>query len=163
MSTGKETTVRSLANLTKEEYAEYWQMVLDEFQDSGLTKTAYCQENEISVSTFNYWENRLRELQENSAEPHSLMQIIKNEFELNPFESGNIFLFCGSRSHVIKALVFEKDGFVLLTKRLIRGHFQWPRNAKEVLEISEEQYHKLMDGFAVEYRSTIEKINHLEL
>ncbi|MBE5901585.1 MAG: hypothetical protein E7280_06730 [Lachnospiraceae bacterium] len=59
----------STENLTKEERAEYWQMVLDEFQDSGLTKTAYCQENEISVSTFNYWENRLRELQENSAEP----------------------------------------------------------------------------------------------
>ncbi|SFQ51731.1 hypothetical protein SAMN02910358_02607 [Lachnospiraceae bacterium XBB1006] len=48
----------STENLTKEERAEYWQMVLDEFQDSGLTKTAYCQENEISVSTFNYWENR---------------------------------------------------------------------------------------------------------
>lgn len=92
-----------------------------------------------------------------------LMTIIKNEFELNPFESGNIFLFCGSRDHVIKTLVFEDDGFVLLTKRLLRGRFQWPRNAKEVLEITEEQYHKLMDGFAVEYRSTIEKTNHLEL
>ena len=88
----------------------------------------------------------------------SLLMIIKNEFELDPFEPGNIFMFCGSRSHVIKALVFEEDGFVLLTKRLIHGHFQWPRDRQEVMEISEEQYHSLMDGFAVEYRSTIEKM-----
>ena len=25
-----------------------------------------------------------------------LLMIIKNEFELNPFEPGNIFLFCGT-------------------------------------------------------------------
>jgi len=56
-----------------------------------------------------------------------LLMIIKNEFELNPFEAGNIFLFCGSRNHIIKALVFEED------------------------------------GFAIEYRSTIEKIDELYL
>ena len=38
----------------------------------------------------------------------SLLMIIKNEFKLDPFESGNIFMFCGTRSHVIKALVFEE-------------------------------------------------------
>jgi len=76
-------------------------------------------------------------------------------------QPGNIFLFCGRRNHVIKALVFENDGFVLLTKRLIRGHYQWPRNRRETLDISEEQYHDLLDGFAVESRSTIEKIDRL--
>jgi transposase len=91
----------------------------------------------------------------------SLLMMIKNEFLLNPFESGNIFLFCGTRSHVIKALVFEEDGFVLLTKRLINGHFQWPRNRREVLDISEEQYHRLMDGFTLEYQSTIKKFTTL--
>ncbi len=93
----------------------------------------------------------------------SLMMIIKNEFKLNPFESGNIFLFCGTRSHVVKAMVFEEDGFVLLTKRLMRGHFIWPRNKREVLDITEEQYHQLMDGFAIEYRSAIEKVTPLYL
>ena len=87
----------------------------------------------------------------------SLLMVIKNEFKLDPFEPGNIFMFCGSRSQVIKALVFEEDGFVLLTKRLIRGRFQWPRDRQEVMEISEEQYRNLMDGFAVEYRSNIGK------
>ena len=92
-----------------------------------------------------------------------LLMMIKNEFDLDPFEPGNIFLFCGVRNHVIKALVFEEDGFVLLTKRLIHGHYQWPRNRKEVMDITEEQYHSLMEGFAVEYRSTIEKIKEIYL
>ncbi len=91
----------------------------------------------------------------------SLIMIIKNEFGLNPFEAGSIFLFCGTRRHVIKAIVFEGDGFTLLTKRLISGHFQWPRNRREVLDISEEQYRNLMDGFAVEYTSTINNIQPL--
>ena len=37
----------------------------------------------------------------------SLIMIIKNEFGLNPFEAGSVFLFCGTRGHVIKAIVFE--------------------------------------------------------
>ena len=92
-----------------------------------------------------------------------LLMIIKNEFKLNPFEPGNIFLFCGTRNHIIKALVFEEDGFVLLTKRLIHGRFQWPRHRQDAIEISEKQYHQLMDGFAIEYRSTIEKIDKFYL
>lgn len=92
-----------------------------------------------------------------------LLMIIKNEFDLDPFDAGSIFLFCGTRGNIIKALVFEEDGFVLLTKRLIRGRFQWPRNRREVLDISEEQYHLLMDGFAIEYQSTIQKIRPLYL
>ena len=70
---------------------------------------------------------------------------------------------CGTRNHIIKALVFEEDGFVLLTKRLIHGRFQWPRHRQDAIEISEKQYHQLMDGFAIEYRSTIEKIDKFYL
>lgn len=84
--------------------------------------------------------------------------IIQNEFGLDPFESGSIFLFCGARTSVIKALVFEEDGSALLTKRLLRGRFQWPSSRREVMDISEEQFRKLMDGFALEYHSTIQKI-----
>ena len=90
-----------------------------------------------------------------------LLMLIKGEFGLDPFEPGNIFLFCGTRGHLIKALVFEEDGFVVLSKRLLAGHYQWPRNKREALEITEEQYHLLMDGFAIEYKCTIEKIRPL--
>lgn len=49
-------------NMTKEERIEYWELVMEDFQQTDLTKTAYCQENDLSVSTFNYWENRLKDL-----------------------------------------------------------------------------------------------------
>lgn len=92
-----------------------------------------------------------------------LLMIIQNEFKLDPFEPGNIFLFCGTRNHIIKAIVFEEDGFVLLTKRLLRGRFQWPRDRREVMDITEEQYQDLLDGFAVEYYSSIKRIEGIRL
>ena len=50
-----------------------------------------------------------------------LAAIIKNDFHMDPYEQGNIFLFCGRRTDRIKALVYEGDGFVLLYKRLASG------------------------------------------
>ena len=88
----------------------------------------------------------------------SLLCLIRNEFRLDPFAEGAIFLFCGSRLDRMKALVFEGDGVVLMTKRLSKGRFQWPRDRTEMLDITMEQYRQLMDGFAIEYRSTIEKV-----
>ena len=52
---------------------------------------------------------------------------------------------------------------MLLTKRLISGRYQWPRDRREVMDITEEQYQSLMEGFAVEYHSTIEKIREIYL
>jgi hypothetical protein len=52
----------STDDMTKEERMEYWGMVVDEFHQSGLTKTEYCQKNDIAVSTFNYWDNKLNDL-----------------------------------------------------------------------------------------------------
>lgn len=49
-------------DMTKEERAEYWEMVIEDFAGSSKTKTDYCKENEIPISTFNYWVNRLEEL-----------------------------------------------------------------------------------------------------
>ena len=53
-------------NMTKEQREEYWQMVIDDFKEADVTKAEYCRKNEIAVSTFNYWESRLQE-KENDA------------------------------------------------------------------------------------------------
>lgn len=36
---------------------------------------------------------------------------------LDPFSS-SVFLFCGRRTDMLKALYYDKDGFVLMQKRL---------------------------------------------
>ena len=48
-------------NMTKEQREKYWQMVIDDFKEADVTKAEYCRKNEIAVSTFNYWESRLKE------------------------------------------------------------------------------------------------------
>lgn len=88
---------------------------------------------------------------------------IKSEFALDPFEQGNIFLFCGRRSDRIKALVYEGDGFLLLYKRLSDGHYQWPRNAADVKSITAQQYNRLMEGFSIEQKKTIKQITPTQI
>lgn len=39
----------------------------------------------------------------------------------------SLFLFCGRRRDRLKGLLWERDGFLLLYKRLDNGGFQWPR------------------------------------
>jgi len=34
-------------------------MVLGEFKDKGISKSEYCKANDIPVSTFNYWEDKI--------------------------------------------------------------------------------------------------------
>lgn len=41
---------------------------------------------------------------------------VRERFELNPFETEVLFLFCGRRKNRIKALVWEGNGFLLLYK-----------------------------------------------
>lgn len=90
-----------------------------------------------------------------------LLVIIKGEFGLDPFEPGDIFLFCGGKRDTIKALVLEDDGFVLMTKKLFNGRYQWPTDSREAKELDEKQFRHLMEGFAIEYHSSIKKVRPL--
>ena len=83
---------------------------------------------------------------------------IQQEFQMDPFEEGNLFLFCGRRTDRIKALLYEGDGFLLLYKRLADGRFRWPRRAAEVRDITPEQYGWLMDGLEVLHEKRIKKV-----
>ena len=57
-----------------------------------------------------------------------LMAIIRDTYKLDPYANA-LYLFCGRDSRKLKALHYDKDGFVLYQKRLDEnGRFQWPRN-----------------------------------
>lgn len=78
-----------------------------------------------------------------------LANVIKFQFELDPFQKDILFLFCGRRTDRIKDLVWEGDGFLLLYKRLNVGCFSWPRTTSEALAITPEQYAMLMQGLEI--------------
>jgi len=80
-----------------------------------------------------------------------LSAIIIQQFEMRPDEH-SMFLFYGKRADRMKALIWEGDGFLLLYKVLIGFHYQWPRNEKEVLALSVPQYHRLLEGLAIEQK-----------
>ena len=84
-----------------------------------------------------------------------LMSIIKNTYDLDPFANA-LYLFCGRRCDRIKALHFDKDGFVLYYKRLDSGRYQWPRKASEVRPLTRQEFRWLMEGLSIEQPKAIQ-------
>ena len=78
-----------------------------------------------------------------------LARLVQQQFELDPF-TNTLFLFCGRRRDRIKGLYWEKDGFILLYKRLEQGAYQWPRSESEVKTLTQQQYRWLMEGLQIE-------------
>lgn len=79
-----------------------------------------------------------------------LASLVKLKYRLDPYDKGTLFLFCGRRTDRIRGLVWEGDGFLLISKALFNGHFQWPRNTEELRSLTHEQYRLLMDGFTID-------------
>lgn len=89
-----------------------------------------------------------------------LVALLEMEYGIDPMDEGTVYLFCGTRLDRIKGLTYEGDGYVLLTKRLTSGAFQWPRNADEAREMSQDDYERLMGGYTVE--SSIKSFPRIE-
>ena len=79
-----------------------------------------------------------------------LSALIRLNYGRDPLETGTLFLFCGNRRDRIKGLVLEDDGWLMLTKHVSNGVYQWPRDVQEARDITPEQFELLMDGFTVE-------------
>lgn len=80
----------------------------------------------------------------------SLTAIIERRFHMHLFVPKTLFLFCGRSSTRIKGLLWENKGFLLLYKRVESGHFTWPRSSTELRSLSAEQFHWLMQSFAID-------------
>ena len=85
----------------------------------------------------------------------SLVSTVRLNYGLDPIEVGTLFLFCGKKKSRLKALVYEGDGFCLVTKRLNDGFFPWPSTPNEARKLTLEEYDRLLLGFQID--STIRK------
>ena len=79
-----------------------------------------------------------------------LVNLIKYKYGLDFYNKNSLFLFCGKKASTIKAVTFEGDGIVLLTKRAINGRYQWPRTRDEARMLTPAQFHMLMTGFSID-------------
>ena len=89
-----------------------------------------------------------------------LSMIIEQQFHLNPYDPDILFMFCGRRADRIKCLVWERDGWLLLYKRLEakESRFQWPRTGAEAVQITSEQFTWLMQGLSIEQSRRIRQV-----
>lgn len=79
----------------------------------------------------------------------SLAIIVQEEFEMDPFNQ-SLFLFCGTRNDRFKALYWDGNGFWLFYKRFEEGKMKWPKDHRELKEISIQQWEWLLSGFPIE-------------
>ena len=84
-----------------------------------------------------------------------LMAIIRDTYELDPYANA-VYLFCGRDSRKLKALHFDKDGFVLLQKSLTGDcSYQWPRDESEARKLTKQQFRWLMEGLSIDQPKAI--------
>lgn len=83
-----------------------------------------------------------------------LMSVIRDTYQMDPYANA-VYLFCGRKHNTLKALYFDKTGFVLLQKRLDSGRFQWPRTPSEVRPLTRQEFRWLMEGLSIEQPKAI--------
>ena len=79
-----------------------------------------------------------------------LSTLVRYKFGLDPLENGTLFLFCGRSCKTIKGLVWDDTGYILLTKTLSCGRYQWPRSAEEAKLLTKKQFDQLAEGLAID-------------
>ena len=67
------------------------------------------------------------------------------QMELDPL-SGALFLFCNRYRRIVKGILWDRNGFWLLQKKLERDRFPWPQTEEAARKISAEQLKMLLDG-----------------
>ena len=90
----------------------------------------------------------------------SLCSIVKNTFGMNPYDK-SAYIFCNKRRNSIRVLCYDKNGFILAQKTLLDTDnlkFQWPRNSKELKNISKRQLEWLLSGLKIEQKNSFKEI-----
>jgi transposase len=73
----------------------------------------------------------------------SLSGLCQYELKQNP-RSGVLFVFISKDKTKVRVLVYEDNGFWLMTKRLSAGTFTWPENAEQISQASAGQLRKIL-------------------
>jgi transposase len=81
-----------------------------------------------------------------------LSMVVQQVLNRDPF-GGQVFVFRGKRSHLIKILVWDGTGLCLFAKRLEKGRFVWPVTREGVVTLTPAQLSMLLEG--IDWRSPL--------
>jgi transposase len=76
---------------------------------------------------------------------NGLAALIEHELGGDPFAAA-VYVFSNRRRDRIKILGWARNGFWLLHKRLEGERFIWPREDTQIINLSVEQLHWLLEG-----------------
>ena len=61
-------------------------------------------------------------------------------------EEETTYAFCGRSAKLIKELKKDKGGYTLTSRLLEESKVKWIRNSEELVEITPEEYEKILQG-----------------
>ena len=80
---------------------------------------------------------------------YGLSMMVQENMRLDPFNKA-VFIFCGRSRKIIKAIVWDRNGWIELIKRLeCNGKFFWPESEEEARLITLEQVKGVLAGYNV--------------
>ena len=89
-----------------------------------------------------------------------LTALIQSRFQLDPYTSASLFLFCNRRRTAIKALRYDANGFLLVSKVLMdQQKFSWPKSEKEVRSITQTQFEWLLQGIEIDQKKALHSVD----
>ena len=79
---------------------------------------------------------------------NGLATLVQDTLAMNPF-SAQLFGFTNRRRTQCRLLYWERNGFVLWTKRLEKQRFAWPKRTDTVLTLTGAELNLLLDGYDI--------------
>jgi len=82
---------------------------------------------------------------------NGLTSLVSLKFKLDPYSGTSVFLFCNKRHSSLRALRWDGNGFILVTKFLSNDmKFQWPKTEGELRDITKRQLEWLLEGLNID-------------
>lgn len=70
---------------------------------------------------------------------------VQTYLKLNPLRDG-VFIFRNKSGDKVKLLYWQRNGLVLVYKRLEQGRFKWPKASATHLSLTRQELELLLDG-----------------
>jgi transposase len=87
---------------------------------------------------------------------NGLTTLVALKFKLDPHLGTSVFLFCNKRHNTLRALRWDGNGFILVTKSLSdEMKFQWPKTQGEIRDISRYQLEWLLQGLQIDQKKAL--------
>ena len=76
-----------------------------------------------------------------------LLGVVREHLQADPL-SGTFFVFINRSGNYLKGIYWDRTGYCMYAKRLIRGRFRFPLE-DEQQELSEQVFELLLDGIVI--------------